>query len=401
MNSREKFGKASTGTGTRTRHFRLVDGSNHYRIAPAYGTLAASGKWFRFIKQHWGYKSAGNETNPAGFPKLFICQEDVDFKSKLVHKACDECSLISNTAAAVENRAQQLLEAGKSEADIETILGAKRQWLKEHNLDKKYIVIAKNDKNEWGILWLPYKAKEALDNRRKTIQTEEGFDVLDAEDGAWVNFTRSGQGFKTSYGCDIVSEVIALDNGKKAKQPKQEALVDADFDAIVAECPDLNSVGTVLTDEQVARLVESMGDPDVVEAIFNEGREASPAPKKEVAKAESKMAPRASYTGVVVPVASTLADDSGVVRQAVTANTHTTAILVPVEDDEDAALTAALEAQLAQAKARKAAKALAAQAEASQVPVRAIQANAAMLGAGVDPDSMSDDEFVKAYGNKS
>jgi len=398
MNSREKFGKASTGTGTRTRHFRLVDGSNHYRIAPAYGTLAASGKWFRFIKQHWGYKSAGNETNVAGFPRLFICQEDVDFKSKLVHKACDECSLISNTAAAVENRAQQLLEAGKSEADIETILGPKRQWLKEHNLDKKYIVLAKNDKNEWGVLWLPYKAKEALDNRRKTIQTEEGFDVLDADDGAWVNFTRSGQGFKTSYGCDIVSEIIALDNGKRAKQPKQEALVDADFDSIVAECPDLNSVGTVLTDEQVTRLVESMGDPDVVEAIFNEGREASPAPKKEVVKVESKMPPR---------IASTLADDSGAVKRAAlnpevvaAVKAHIAPVVEAVakaEDDEEAAL----EAQLAQAKARKAAKALAAQAEASQVPVRAIQANAAMLGAGVDPESMSDDEFVKAYGNKS
>jgi len=398
MNSREKFGKASTGTGTRTRHFRLVDGSNHYRIAPAYGTLAASGKWFRFIKQHWGYKSAGNETNVAGFPRLFICQEDVDFKSKLVHKACDECSLISNTAAAVENRAQQLLEAGKSEADIETILGPKRQWLKEHNLDKKYIVLAKNDKNEWGVLWLPYKAKEALDNRRKTIQTEEGFDVLDADDGAWVNFTRSGQGFKTSYGCDIVSEIIALDNGKRAKQPKQEPLVDADFDSIVAECPDLNSVGTVLTDEQVSRLVESMGDPDVVEAIFNEGREASPAPKKEVVKVESKMPPR---------IASTLADDSGAVKRAAlnpevvaAVKAHIAPVVEAVakaEDDEEAAL----EAQLAQAKARKAAKALAAQAEASQVPVRAIQANAAMLGAGVDPESMSDDEFVKAYGNKS
>ena len=398
MNSREKFGKASTGTGTRTRHFRLVDGSNHYRIAPAYGTLAASGKWFRFIKQHWGYKSAGNETNVAGFPRLFICQEDVDFKSKLVHKACDECSLISNTAAAVENRAQQLLEAGKSEADIETILGPKRQWLKEHNLDKKYIVLAKNDKNEWGVLWLPYKAKEALDNRRKTIQTEEGFDVLDADDGAWVNFTRSGQGFKTSYGCDIVSEIIALDNGKRAKQPKQEALVDADFDSIVAECPDLNSVGTILTDEQVSRLVESMGDPDVVEAIFNEGREASPSPKKEVVKVESKMPPR---------IASTLADDSGAVKRAAlnpevvaAVKAHIAPVVEAVakaEDDEEAAL----EAQLAQAKVRKAAKALAAQAEASQVPVRAIQANAAMLGAGVDPESMSDDEFVKAYGNKS
>jgi hypothetical protein len=383
MANREKFGKASTGTGTRTRHFRLVDGNNHYRIAPAYGTLAASGKWFRFIKQHWGYKSAGNDTNPAGFPKLFICPEDVDYKSKLVKKSCGECSLISNTAAKVENRENQLKESGKSEADIETILGAQKEWLKAHNLDKKYVVLAKNDKNEWGILWLPYKAKEALDNRRKAIQADEGFDILDADEGAWVNFTRAGQGYKTNYGCDIVSEIIALDNGKKAKQAKQEALVDADFDVIVAECPDLNSVGTVLTEEQIERLVESMGDADVVEAIFNEGREASPTP---VAKTEPKMAPRPAAKLNPEIVEAVKAHIAPVVEAVAKA-----------EDDEEAALAA----QLAQIKARKAAKALAAQAEASQVPVRAIQANAAMLGAGVDPDSMSDDEFVKAYGNKS
>ena len=383
MASREKFGKASTGTGTRTRHFRLADGSNHYRIAPAYGTLAASGKWFRFIKQHWGYKSAGNDTNPAGFPRLFICPEDVDYKSKLVKKSCSECSLISNTAAKVANRESQLKEGGKSDADIETILGVQKEWLKAHNLDKKYIVLAKNDKNEWGILWLPYKAKEALDNRRKTIQTEEGFDILDADEGAWVNFTRAGQGFKTSYGCDIVSEVIALDNGKKAKQPKQEALTDADFDAIVAECPDLNSVGTVLTEEQIERLVESMGDADVVEAIFNEGREASPAPvKKEVVKAEPKMAPRLNPE-VVEAVKAHIAPIVDAVAKA-------------EEDDEEAALAA----QLAALKAKKAAKALVAEVE-NKVPVQAIVAAAAVLSAGVDPDSMSDDEFVKAYGNKS
>ena len=387
MTNREKFGKASTGNGNRTRHHRLVDGNNYFRIAPAYGTLAASGRWFRFIKQHWGYKAPGNDTNPSGFPKLFVCPEDVDFKSKMIRTACPECSLISNTAAKVANRESQLKEAGKSEADIETILGAQKEWLKAHNLDKKYIVLAKNDKNEWGVLWLPYKAKEALDIRRKTIQTEEGFDILDADEGAWVNFTRSGQGFKTNYGCDIVSEVITLDNGKKAKQPKQEALVDADFDSIVAECPDLNTVGTMLTDSQIERLVESMGDADVVEAIFNEGREASPSP---AAKIEPKMAPRPAAKLNPEVVEAVKAHIAPVVE----------AVAKAEEDDEEAALAA----QLAQIKARKAAKALAAQAEASQVPVTKLPVPAivaAVLSAGVDPDSMSDDEFIKAYGNRN
>jgi hypothetical protein len=365
MSNREKFGKASTGNGgTRTRNFRLVEGSNVYRIAPAYGTIAASGRWFRFIKQHWGYKSAGDEANANGFPRLFICPEDVDFKTKMVRVGCPECSLISETSAMVENKSQKLMEAGKTKDEIDTLLGVQKEWLKAHNLDKKYIVLAKNDKGEWGVLWLPYKAKEALDNRRKAIQAESGYDILDGDEGAWVNFTRSGTGFRnTTYACDIVSEMVSLENGKKARQDKQEPLVEADFDAIVAECPDLASVGRSITVEQIERLVESMGDPDVVESIFNEGREASPAPVK-------KAAPKAAPVAKAEPIK---------VADAITAP--------PIGDDEEAALAA----QLAQIKARKAAKALAAQVEVAQIPVTPVS----------DPDNLSDDEFMKVYAKKA
>jgi hypothetical protein len=374
MANRELFGKASTSnSSTRSRNFRLVEGSNIYRIAPAYGTLAASGRWFRFIKQHWGYKSAGDEANANGFPRLFICPEDVDYKTKMIRVACPECSLISNTAATVENRAKQLAEAGKKEDEINTILGVQKEFLKAHNLDKKYIVLAKNEKGEWGVLWLPFKAKEALDNRRKLIQAESGYDILDADDGAWINFTRSGTGFRnTTYACDVVSEMVALDNGKKARQDKQEALVDVDFDSIVAECPDLASVGRAITVEQIERLVEGMGDPDVVESVFNEGREASPSPVKKVIKVEAKPTPVAKPVVKAVPAP---------------------VVEAPVDDEE-----AALAAALADIRAKRAAKALAAQVEAQpKIPPAAIVAAASVMAAGVDPDNLSDDEFMKLY----
>jgi hypothetical protein len=376
MANRELFGKASIGNGTRTRNFRLSEGSNIYRIAPAYGSLAASGRWFRFIKQHWGYKSAGTEANANGFPKLFICPEDVDFKTKMIRVSCPECTLISETTAMVENKSQKLMEAGKTKEEIDTLLGVQKEWIKAHNLDKKYIVLAKNEKGEWGVLWLPYKAKEALDNRRTKILAEDGFDILDAEEGAWVDFTRSGTGFRnTTYTCDVVSETVTLENGKKARQIKAEPLVDADLDAIVAECPDLATVGRNLTVEQIERLVESMGDPDVVESVFNEGREASPAPvaKKAAPKATPKAEPKAAPAPKADPI--------------------------PVlgEDDDEAALAA----QLADLRAKKAAKALAAQAEAQpRVPPAAIVAAAGIMASSIDPENLSDDEFMKVFSSK-
>jgi cell division septation protein DedD len=125
----------------------------------------------------------------------------------------------------------------------------------------------------------------------------------------------------------------------------------------------------------------------VVEAIFNEGREASPSP---AAKIEPKMAPRTAPKAVN----TTAAEASVTHTPSITTAINT--VTVPVEDDEEAALAA----QLAAIKAKKAAKALVAQVE-NKVPPQAIVAAAAMLGAGVDPDSMSDDEFIKAYGNRN
>jgi hypothetical protein len=373
MSNREKFGKPAVGSGPKIRHFRLLDGSNRYRVAPAYGKLAASGKWNLYIKQHWGYYSTGDEQNPNGFPRLFVCPEDVDFKTKIVNHSCPECDKNNALRAQVENREVKLRESGKTDEEIETLLGPSKEYLKKHNLDKKFVVIAKNEKNEWGVLWIPFKAKEALDNRRKQVQKEEGWDILDPDEGAWLDFTRTGQNRNTVYGCDVVKETVALENGKKAKQDKQEALTDTDYDAIVAEVPELDTIGRRLTDEQIERLVESMGDPEIVDAVFNEGREASASVKKEAASVKTR----------TVKIAEV--DGPGPNERTATYKRE----VVP-EDDEEAKLQAQLEA----ARAKKAAKALAEQAAKAPAPAPASDVTP------IVPDDMSDDEFVKAYGKK-
>ena len=197
-NNRALFGAASEGGGSKIKNFNLEDGDNVYRIGPAYGSLAASGKWFTFIKTHYGYRSQGDETNPNGYVRTFMCPQDKDRKTDMVRVPCPECDLIEEVASTVEAREAQMQADGKSEEQIKTVLGPHKQFLKEHNLSKRYIVLAKNQQNEWGVLWLPYKAKEALDNRRKTIRADDNTDILAIEDGAWVNFHRSGQKLQTT-----------------------------------------------------------------------------------------------------------------------------------------------------------------------------------------------------------
>lgn len=295
MANRENFGAPSQGNGNQYKMFKLVPGSNRYRIGPAFKSLAASGKWFVYTKQHFGYRGMPTEQNTKGPMRVFLCPQDIDRKTEMVRVPCAQCDKRDEVEGMVEVRTVKLESEGKTRDQIDTILGVQKEWLKTYNLDKKYNVLAMNEKREWGVLPLPYKAKEALDNRRKKVQTEEGYDILSINDGAWVDFVREGEGIKTIYTCEVVQEVV-IENGKKFRVNKQEALTDADLDAIEATCPDLSTIGRVLTSEQIERLVESGGDPEVVDNVFNEGR------KTEGSSSKASRQPAKESTDPVTPL---------------------------------------------------------------------------------------------------
>lgn len=411
MANRSNFAEPTVSTGGKVKNFRLEQGSNQYRIGPAYASLAASGKWNHAIEQHFGYRSAPTDTAPKGFPRTFVCPRIVDRKSEIIKHNCDECVDVEALQEKVELRKQKLIAEGKSEDEIDTILKPQKAYLKEHNLDKKHLVLAKNTQGEWGVLWLPWKALEALINRRKKILAEQGVDIISTKDGVWVDFVREGEGFRnTTYACDVVTETVLV-NGKKAQVMKEEPLTDADFDAIEANCPDLTTVGTRLTDDQISRLVESRGDSDIVDAIFNEAweakkgnkREASASPVKPAAKpmkrreydedlsdedviAQGRAANGAGDGPIDIPEKAIFKDEgvSKKVEKKVEVKTE--------EVDEEATLMAQLEAMRAR---KKAAAAKATPAEVAQVIKPKVE-----VSPDADPDQLPDDQFLEVYGPK-
>lgn len=360
MANRDMFGAAKHGGGG-YKSFRLQPGSNLYRIGPPFKSLAAAGKWFNYTKQHFGYRGAGDEQNPKGRIRTFVCPEEIDRQTEMVKVECKECNKIREMTALVESRVAGLKAEGKNEAQIETLVGPVKAWLKEHNLDKKYITLAKNENSEWGVLSLPYKAKSALDIVIKKCRGEEGFDPLDMDKGCWINFTREGEGFKTQYLAEAATETVIVD-GKRAKSIKMDGLTDADFDQIAASCPDLTTVGRRLSQEQIAQLVECNGDPEEVDRIFNSGTRVEKSPENNNARV-SAVGPARIEPKPAAPAAEEVAPskDAG--------------------DDEEAQLLAALAAARAK-KAKPAPVAVAASTE-------------------EDLKGMSDDEFFKMYPGKS
>jgi hypothetical protein len=398
MANRSNFAEPGTGSGNRTKNFKLEAGSNRYRIGPAFASNAASGRWNVNVRQHYGYRSEEDEQGKS-FPRTFLCPLELDKKTEMIKVPCAECADTEALSEKLELRKAKLEAEGKTEEDMDTILGPQKKYLKEHNLDKKHLVLAKNESNEWGVLWLPWKALEALLARRKKALAEDGIDILSTKDGCWIDFTREGEGFRnTTYGCDIVTEITVTESGKKARVYKQEALEEADFDAIEATCPDLSTVGTKLTPEQIERLVESRGDSEVVEAVFNEAYDLKKGKKEASASASApKVTPKAAPKKVVEE--EDVPDDmvkTPLRKEAPKAEVKEEAPASPAaEDDEEAALMA----QLAAARAKKAA-AIAAGPPKVAPKVEKKAEPEAEISPDTDPDSLPDDQFLKVYGKK-
>jgi hypothetical protein len=372
--SRENFGVAKHGGSGGYKNFKLQPGSNLFRIGPPYKSLAAAGKWFSYTKQHFGYHGVGDEQRPKGRIRTFICPEEIDRNTEMVKVECPECTKNKGFQIQVETRTAQYRTEGKKDEQIDILLGPLKGWLKEHNIDKKYLVLAKNENSEWGVLALPYKAKVDLDRVIKTCRAEDGFDPLDSEAGCWINFVRSGEGYQTTYAANPAYEIVMVD-GKRAKSIKMDTLTDADFDQISASCPDLTTVGRRLSYEQISQLVECNGDPDEVDAIFNSG--------VKVEKSPSAVAPAKTANQVVkVKQEENVASFVRVEDPAET-------VRPVVADDEEAKLLAALAA----VRARAASMARAGSTTWTTSKVSEV-GPAPKVGALKD---MSDDEFFKFY----
>jgi len=375
MANRDMFGAAKHGGGG-YKSFRLQPGSNLYRIGPPFKSLAASGKWFHYTKQHFGYRGAGDEQNPKGRIRTFVCPEETNRQTEMVTVECKECNKIREMTALFESRTASLKAEGKKDEQIDALVGPVKGWLKEHNLDKKYLTLAKNENAEWGVLSLPYKAKSGLDLVIKKCRAEEGFDPLDMDNGCWINFTRVGEGYQTTYLAEAATETVIVD-GKRAKSIKMDGLTDADFDQIAANCPDLTTVGRRLTQDQIAQLVECNGDPEEVDRIFNSGAK--------VEKSPSAVAPVKATKPVVKEEVKPEPEFGGSLKTAAGVADLAKDMAEAAPDDEEVQLLAALAA----ARAKKA-KATAPKVE----PV--------VSGPTSEEDlkGMPDDEFFKLYPGK-
>lgn len=421
MSVRDSFGKPKEGG--QYKMITLAEGeSKNVRFFPPMKSMGPKGVWARYIKQHYGY-GIKDKKNPDGKlrSRPFECIEEKE-ESGLVTNSCPECRNVENQEQAEKDavalRTSDLMAKGADKKTIETeaanVSKAFGLYFKEHNLDCKWFIPVKTDDGQFGLLKIPHKGKKKIDNVRKAqLAKKKASDMLDIDNGFWVKVTRTGTGLQTEYDAEPVMETRTVDGIGEVNILKTAPLSDADLEQALASIPDLASptLARRLTKDQIQMLVDSRGNPDVVETVLNMSQKVKTAdslPDEEetpaaqlnpgltgVGGGTANQASVANLGGVVNGVTTTgiSANATGSLGAPLSESTNEYKNVEAPQEDEEAALMK----KLAAARAAKAAKAAATTVQEALTAQPKPAAQPQPTGAA-DPFALSEEDFLKKYG---
>lgn len=298
----------SQGEKKNVNYFKIKDGDgdqNTYRIAPAFGDLKASNKWATYYKVHYGYDVIDSRAKNGKRVKPFLCIQNIKFDTKEVLQACPECDAIQKNSSLLDQRRKEYA-ANMSAEQLEAAVGSLVDWKKSHNLDKKWWVVAKNTKGDWGYLQIPNTAYQALRETMDKLQKEDGIDALSPKNGVWFEFSRSGKALNTKYSISVVTERVTV-NGQQLKSIKTAPLTAKDVDVLKSMTAlDKIYANKILNFDQIQSLVTSHGDPQVVASVWG-----VPTTTAKVTNAVTKEQVQASIQQAVNNSAKTVTPPSG------------------------------------------------------------------------------------------
>lgn len=395
---RAQFGKAAISTGV---NIITVDegGSKVVRLLPPMKSLKETGAWGVYHKQHYGYAVTDPKDATKTRMRPFLCIEEKN-ENKLTTVSCPECRKVEAMKQKLaDDRAmvmKQSMDEGMTREQAEVAAKEATQetadWLQAHNLDQKWFIPVMLEDGNFGILKIPHAGKKAIEKARKALrEAEDGRDVFDIDEGAWLKISRTGSGRETEYDCVVVKETKTLE-GQRVTVTKPAPLSDDQLRAAL-NIPDPNTSAIVrrLTPEQIRMLADGGGTPDEVASVLNLGqkeeRQETPArtgaaggtgyqPKP----ATQAAAPKPAQVNTPKPAPAAAPKPAAAPAAAKPASKPTPAP-APAEEDEETKLLKQLEA----VRAKNAAKTQAAAKPAAAPPAEAL-----------DPD-MSDDEFAARF----
>lgn len=358
------------------------------RLLPPMKTYAESGAWKFFYGQHFGIEGNNTRDPSKGRPRPFLCIQRKN-KAKEVIVPCAKCEQMDKVRVRIDARENELAkEHGIEDKKSKEFGDLKRadqklkplyDWMKRHNVDKKFHINAMNEAGECGVLTLSYTVVlEKLEPLLKELRDKYRVDAFDPAGGVWLRFTRTGQAPRVNDSVEVFNEELA----DGAFRRKVAPMTADQIKKALKVCPDLSNVNQeivrVLTAEAIQALVALKGDKDgkslkdQVDAIwvpFDKEYEAAKAARSGKPAPVAAVAPEPvveDYDPTIDESAVDVQEASSASRKPASAPQPEIPAVEPVSEED--AEEKALAAQMAAVQAKKAAKAAAAKKAAEATP---------------------------------
>lgn len=390
MGSRAGFGKPKDDVGFK-KTGKVVKGDNEIRILPPMGDCAEDGIWRVFRVTHWGYSGVNKRDQSKTVMRPFRCIREKNRDSKMITQECPACVRYERLEEEAKEREAKLRASGKNKDEIETAMTSIKKELQSLRPEARWYVNAFFADGSCGDFKMNHKDHMSRvmqfrkgGNGKKSVKEEYGYDLLDIDEGVWLNINRSGDGISPPDTVDVKrTEVEVPGTRGKAYVVQPAPLTDEQCERALKECPNLKTRGGVLlTYEQIEALTKCSGNPEEVDAIFGNASDAD-----------------ASDAGAAVDEAAPATREEKAPPAAPPAKSEvkTTPVTPPKLSDEQ------IQARLKQIAEKKAAEAKAkAEAEAK---ARAEAEAAAAASTATDPTSaamdLDDESFAALYGNQA
>jgi hypothetical protein len=238
------------------------EGSHIYRILPPFGLLANAGRWSQYEAVHWGFSLSN------GKKRAFRCIQRKNNRTKMVEIECPMCKRIAEQTKLRDDRKAKLEAEGKSPAEVAALLQPLNDWLACFNLQKGHYLNVMRPDGQIGRLFIKIRLKQALDAKLPVFMNKYKLDPIAAEDGMWLDFTRTGMGRNdTTYDVSPVEAPVEV-NGRTLMDIKSAPLSADVIKRMAREAFELSTQFRDLTYDEVQMLVSSNGDPAIVDAVF-------------------------------------------------------------------------------------------------------------------------------------
>lgn len=382
------FGKAKVGGGEFLKNFKLETPKENdqstvalYRILPPIHQQMETGKWQIYVSQHFGYRGRNKKDETKLTNRPFKCVLDKNFKTGMVKATCPACTKRDEIKAQQEAAMNMAVKNGLSPEKAKEMTGTFDTWLKERNVDFKVKMFVVNEQGEVGELSISNKCNKQLLVRIKELR-EMDIDPFEVDQGVYFAFKRSGHDFNQIV--DTVEIATVMERDAAGKPTGRQSIKFAPLSPEVQTkalqtLPDLTELVVSISREKIQMIVDSDGDPDVVDAAFEGSERVRPQPQSyaqtvNLAAAAASLANSKPQTAPQAQVVNTSVSSSG-----------------PDELD-------ALKARLAELEAAKAKTQVSVDSAAQEA---AVNKHIAAATPTVDLASLSDDAFNKTFGIKS